>query len=72
MWLSFMVYAVCLTFTEQTPEKLLQIPNSVAAQCFGEAVLDHYRLGNIDITNTLKQLVFIHSPGILQKTDVQE
>ncbi|CAG8631596.1 11602_t:CDS:1, partial [Paraglomus brasilianum] len=64
-WLSFMLYVGCLTFTEQTPEKLLQIPNSVAAQCFGEAVLDHYRLSNIDITNTLKQLVFMGDISIL-------
>jgi len=60
-----MLYVGCLTFTEQTPEKLLQIPNSVAAQCFGEAVLDHYRLSNIDITNTLKQLVYMGDISIL-------
>jgi len=55
-WLSFMLYVGGLTFANQMPDKQLQIPNLVAAQCFARAILNRYRLRTSDIKDALQKL----------------
>jgi hypothetical protein len=54
-WLSFLVYAGCLTFSERNPGARLRIPNAAVTNSFARLILESCKLKMLDIDNAIQQ-----------------